>query len=261
MSFTDGEIYQSNFDPAAYLASFCSFGTGRDSILKFRLQKCFETFGPGGIGGDVLIDIGTGPSIYQLLSACEAFRSIIATDFTDKNRQELEKWLRKDPGAYDWSEFSKAVCELEGDKKAWNEKEEKLRAAIKKVLKCDVTKSNPLDPASIPPADGVISALCLETACQDLSSYQTALRNIGSLLRPGGHLVLIGVLGDSFYKVGQQRFSCLPLDEQKVQNAVVDAGFTVKKMEVFIIPDAASHADITDSYGNFFLVAKKEADK
>ena len=28
----------------------------------------------GGIGGDILIDIGSGPTIYQLLSACEAFR-------------------------------------------------------------------------------------------------------------------------------------------------------------------------------------------
>ncbi|XP_063293008.1 nicotinamide N-methyltransferase-like [Pelobates fuscus] len=259
MTFTGGDVYQFSFEPRDYLSSFCSFGKGRDDILNFRLQKCFEAFKSGDIGGDVLIDIGTGPSIYQLLSACQAFKSIIATDFTDKNRQELEKWLKREPGAYDWSDFSKVVCELEGDREKWREKEEKLRSTIKHVLRCDVTKSNPLDPLVISPADGLISTLCLETACKDINSYRSALRNITSLLKPGGHLVLIGVLGDSFYKVGQQTFFCLPLDAQTVRGAVEDAGYTIKEMDVFLIPDVASHLDITDSYGNFFLVARKEA--
>lgn len=70
----------------------------------------------GGVGGDILIDIGTGPTIYQLLSACEAFREIIATDYTEQNLQELERWLKKEPGAYDWSSVVQYVCELEGDR-------------------------------------------------------------------------------------------------------------------------------------------------
>ncbi|KAM8927363.1 nicotinamide N-methyltransferase-like [Pelodytes ibericus] len=259
MSFTGGDVYQTSFDPGAYLSAFCSFGTGRDSVLNFRLQKCWETFRSGGVGGDVLIDIGTGPSIYQLLSACETFNSIIATDFTDRNRQEFEKWLRKEPGAFDWSELSKAVCKLEGNGVTWEEKEEKLRTRVKNVLKCDVTKSNPLDPAVIPPADGLISTLCLETACKDFTAYRTALRNISSLLKPGGHLVLIGVLGNTFYRVGNQEFFCLPLDEQSVRKAVEEAGYTIKDMDIFLIPNVTSH--ITDTYGNFYLVAKKNPNK
>lgn len=70
----------------------------------------------GGVGGDVLIDIGSGPTIYQLLSACEVFREIIATDYTPQNLQELQKWLKKEPGAYDWSSVVQHVCELEGDR-------------------------------------------------------------------------------------------------------------------------------------------------
>lgn len=70
----------------------------------------------GGLRGKLLIDIGSGPTIYQLLSACESFEEIIATDYTDKNRLELEKWLKKMPGAFDWSPVVKYVCELEGDR-------------------------------------------------------------------------------------------------------------------------------------------------
>ncbi|XP_075696841.1 indolethylamine N-methyltransferase-like [Rhinoderma darwinii] len=259
MDFTGGEIYQSSFDPKAYLASFCSLGSGRDDILTFRLKKCFQTFGPGGLKGEVLVDIGTGPSIYHLLSACESFPHIIATDFTDRNRQELERWLRREPGTFDWSEIVKTVCDLEGDSRDnWVEKENKLRSRIKKVQKCDVTESNPLGPSVIPLADCMITALCLETACSDIDEYCRSLKNITTLLKPGGHLVLIGVLGDSFYRVGEKSFFCLPLDEQTVRNAVIDAGYSIKDMELFDIPDQTSSSHITDSYANIFLVAQKK---
>ncbi|KAM4652433.1 nicotinamide N-methyltransferase-like [Discoglossus pictus] len=260
MDFTSGDTYQASFDPKAYLASFCSFGSGRDGILNFRLQKCFKTFSFGGLSGDILIDIGTGPSIYQLISACESFKQIIATDFTDSNRQELQKWLRKEQGAFDWSKAIKTVCELEGNRETWIEKEEKLRKTITQVLKCDVTKSNPLDPVVLQAADCLITALCLETACEDLHAYQSAVKNITTLLKPGGHLVIIGVLGDTFYKVGQKTFFCLPLDEQMVKDAVVNAGYTIREMEIFPITNIEAHAHITNSYANFFLVAKKETE-
>lgn len=71
---------------------------------------------PDGVKGDLLIDIGSGPTIYQLLSACESFKEIIATDYTDQNLQELEKWLKKDPGAFNWSIVVEYVCELEGNR-------------------------------------------------------------------------------------------------------------------------------------------------
>ncbi|XP_053546053.1 nicotinamide N-methyltransferase [Bombina bombina] len=261
MDFTSGEKYQEHFDPKAYLASFCSFGSGRDNILHFRLQKCFKTFVLGGIKGKTLIDIGTGPSIYQLLSACEAFEEIIATDFTDNNRRELEKWLQKELGAFDWSATVKIVCELEGNRETYIEKEDKLRRIIKRVLKCDVTKSNPLEPEVLPLADCLITALCLETACKDLDAYHCAIKNISTLLKPGGHLVIIGVLGDTFYKVGQQTFFCLPLDEHKVRQAVEDAGYTISEIDIFPIVNMEAHASITDSYANFFLVAKKNMTK
>lgn len=71
---------------------------------------------PDGLGGDTLIDVGCGPTISQLLSACEHFQEIIALDYTDRNRQELQKWLKNEAGAFDWEPVVKFVCELEGDR-------------------------------------------------------------------------------------------------------------------------------------------------
>ncbi|MEE6515476.1 hypothetical protein FKM82_024270 [Ascaphus truei] len=83
--------------------------------LDFALRKLHETFTPGGVEGDTLIDIGAGPTIYHLLSACEVFKNIITSDFLAQNRAEMQKWLKKDPDAFDWSPVAKFVCELEGD--------------------------------------------------------------------------------------------------------------------------------------------------
>ncbi|XP_059575559.1 nicotinamide N-methyltransferase-like isoform X2 [Alligator mississippiensis] len=116
-AFTGGEVYKAEFEPTAYLEYF-KFGGGTlgDEFLTFVLKHYCKTFTSGDVKGDILIDIGSGPTIYQLLSACEKFNEIIVSDYADRNRQELEKWLKKEPGAFDWTPAVKYVCELEGQR-------------------------------------------------------------------------------------------------------------------------------------------------
>ncbi|MEE6513193.1 hypothetical protein FKM82_020728, partial [Ascaphus truei] len=111
----------------------------------------------GCVRGDTLIDISIGPTVYHLLSASDIFKEIIVIEFTEPNIQEFEKWLKKDPGAADWSNAAKAVCELEDNREEWQVKEDKVRRAIKQVVKWDVSKDNPLDPVVLPKVDCVLS--------------------------------------------------------------------------------------------------------
>lgn len=69
---------------------------------------------PGEICGRTLIDVGSGPTIYQLLSACDHFEEIVATDYLAVNREELGRWARGEPGTFDWSPFIRHVCKIEG---------------------------------------------------------------------------------------------------------------------------------------------------
>uniref|UniRef100_A0A8C8RV51 Nicotinamide N-methyltransferase n=1 Tax=Pelusios castaneus TaxID=367368 RepID=A0A8C8RV51_9SAUR len=241
-SFTEGEVYQKDFDPVVYLETYYSLSSSHcqgNEILEWTLRSLFKIFFSDGVKGDILIDIGSGPSIYQLLSASENFKEIIASDYTDRNRQELEKWLKNEPGAFDWTPVVKYVCELERDREKWAEKEEKLRKKVKQVLKCDVTKSNILDPVSLPQADCLLSTLCLEAACKDLNSYCAALTNISSLLKPGG----------------QRRFSCLYLERESVEEALREAGYDIQHLEV--IPISSENA-LSDFGAVLSLVACKQ---
>ncbi|NXF33254.1 NNMT methyltransferase, partial [Nyctibius bracteatus] len=258
-AFTEADFYQRHFNPQEYMKEYYTLSDGQgqpNTFLMQNLRSLFKMFSLDGVRGDTLIDVGCGPTIYQLLSACERFQEIVALDYTEQNRRELERWLKGEAGAFDWRPVVQYVCELEGDREKWAEKEEKLRRKVKQVLKCDVTKANPTDPVSLPPADCIVSTLCLEGACKDLATFRSALRNISALVKPGGHLVMITVLRETYYAFNQQVFSCLRLEKNEVEEAVEGAGFEVKFTDTQLCPAGDAR---TDCEAVLSLVARKRA--
>nr|XP_060643707.1 indolethylamine N-methyltransferase-like [Anolis sagrei ordinatus] len=256
--FTGKETYHLDFDPKGYFNMYKNFGLGispgNDERLCFILEHLHKTFAHGGIRGDTLIDIGSGPSIYQLLSACESFKEIIASDLVEKNREEMQKWLRKDPKAFNWTPMVKYVCQIEGNRERWMEKEEKLRRTINQVLPCDMNLANPFNPLVVPPADCVLSTYCLEVASKDLHTYRSGIRKIGSLVKSGGHLVLVMALGGTYYMVGPHKFSCIYLTPEIVKEAIKEAGFDTVHFDILNFNMPMTYAN-GQNVG--FLVAQK----
>uniref|UniRef100_A0A6I8NYG3 Indolethylamine N-methyltransferase n=1 Tax=Ornithorhynchus anatinus TaxID=9258 RepID=A0A6I8NYG3_ORNAN len=259
-SFTGGDIYQRDFLPKDYLATYYSFDSGPDpeyQMLKFNLECLFQTFVQGDLRGDTLIDVGSGPTIYQVLAACESFREIILSDFTNPNREELQRWLRAEPGAHDWTPAVQYACELEGNRDKWPEKEAKLRRKVTQVLKCDANKPNPLEPLELPPADCVLTMLALECACHDLNAYRAALCHLAGLLKAGGRLVTTVTLELDSYLVGERKFSCVRLQQEGIEAAFRDAGFHIERLQHS--PQSYSRTCAPNSGVCFIVARKKEA--
>lgn len=63
--------------------------------------------------GRTLIDIGSGPCIYAVASLSSRFDKIILSEYTEDSRKEIEKWLKKDPTAHDWSYVFNLVSDME----------------------------------------------------------------------------------------------------------------------------------------------------
>ena len=103
------------------------------------------------------------------------------------------------------------------------ERQEEFRKKVEKVMPCNVLHMNPLYPANMDPVDAVTSSLCLETAADNLTQYRQTMKNVSSLIKTGGHLILIGVLNDSFYYIGEEKFCCLPLTADDIKSAMADA--------------------------------------
>lgn len=125
---------------------------------------------------------------------------------------------------------------------------------MKQVLKCDVTKAKPTGAVSLPAGDCIVSTFCLEGACKDLATFRSALSNISTLLKPGGHLVMLTALEETYYSFNKQPFSCLHLHKHEVDEAVAAAGFEVKLSEV---QSYQVNDERTDLKGVLGLVARK----
>ncbi|XP_044530315.1 phenylethanolamine N-methyltransferase [Gracilinanus agilis] len=250
------------FEPGPYLRN--NYGPPRgdlrqpDGVGPWKLRCLAETFATGEVTGHSLIDIGSGPTVYQLLSACAHFEDITMTDFLEVNRQELGVWLRQDPGAFDWSHYSQHVCLIEGKGESWQEKERQLRSKVKRVLPIDVHQPQPMGPGSPAPlpTDALVSTFCLEAVSPDHASFQRALDNITTLLRPGGHLLLIGALEESWYLAGEARLSVVPVQEGDVREALSRSGYQVRDFQTYSMP-AHLQTGVDDVKGIFFVWAQK----
>ena len=72
--------------------------------------------------------------------------------------------------------------------------------------------------------DIVSTSLCLEAAVDSDISYCEAVGKLSQLVKSDSQLIMVGVLNDSFYKVGDQKFRSFPLNESLVQRALHEAG-------------------------------------
>uniref|UniRef100_A0A8C5PZL0 Nicotinamide N-methyltransferase n=1 Tax=Leptobrachium leishanense TaxID=445787 RepID=A0A8C5PZL0_9ANUR len=213
-----------------------------------------------GVKGNVLLDIGHGPTIYQDLSACEVFKEIIGADYTDRNREYYEKSLRNEPGTFDWTDVIKTVCEMEGKGKTVEEKREKLRNTVTKTIKCDITRSKPTEPLVLPQVDCMMTIGCLESGCKDLDTYRYARRNISTLLKIGGHLIIIAILNCTSYQLGGERFSSLSLSEEFMKDAITKTGYTILDLEVIPREYNKEQYDLCNYDSILFVLARKDKD-
>ncbi|XP_063073924.1 nicotinamide N-methyltransferase [Engraulis encrasicolus] len=256
-NFTEAEFYEATFDSRAYIDTFYSHPGGHEgeNYLLFVLQQLSGTFCSGKYKGQRLVEVGSAASIHCVISACAHFDQIIMSDFAESNRQELSRWLRKEPGCFDWGPVIRQVGQMESGRNPV-QVEDLLRARVKSVVKCDVRLENPFHPSTLEPADCVITSLCLEAACKDLPSYRASLGNVTSVLRPGGALVITGALGETFYIVAGQRFSCLHLTSDDVKKALEDLQFSIVEFNI-LKWDSEQVNHVSDFDAMFYCVAVK----
>ncbi|XP_028456282.1 phenylethanolamine N-methyltransferase [Perca flavescens] len=230
---------------------------GEVGDLICRVVLYFSLTFPGDVSGELLVDIGSGPTLYQVMSGCEVFNKVLLTDFLEVNRQKLRSWLQDEGGcSLDWTPFLQHVCKLEGrPPSAWTEKAARLRQVIVDIVPIDVHRPQPLalDVLPVAGADCLVSSYCLESASPDLAAFNRALGNIGRLLRPGGHLLLIGTLGMSYYFGGPGvKIPTVPVNEVQVCASLKESGYTLIRLEVYTLPQ-----DCLES-GVFFVKALRK---
>ncbi|KAM4015583.1 indolethylamine N-methyltransferase-like isoform 2-T2 [Anomaloglossus baeobatrachus] len=246
------------FDSRQWLEQYFSdasvMNLGAD-FLEFPMKNLTKTFAEGHIKGDVLIDLSIGSMIHQLYAACEFFEHIIILKIKDRCILELKRWVDSRTGAFDWQHAAKLHVDIEGKCEHFQDKEEKVRSAAHHVVKCDLTKENILDPMVLPPADCVITFWLLGGICKHQDDYIRNLGKISKLMKPGGHIIITGILGTTYYTVGKDKLHGFCYHEGFVKEALVGVGFVIDR---FDIKERTAVSDLIDYKHVMFVVAHKE---
>ncbi|XP_075047517.1 nicotinamide N-methyltransferase-like [Mixophyes fleayi] len=226
-----------------------------DESLKFPIEKLHHIFNAGDIKGDILIDISSFSITHHLYSACDFFKDIYLLKFKEKCVMEMNRWLNTRTGAFDWNHALTHFTKLEGNSDQCEDKEIKLKTAIKQIVKCDIEKENLTDPVVLPQADCVISAWLLELISKDQDDYIRYLKKITKLLKPGGQLILFGVLNATYFMIGQDRFHYFKYDENYARKVLTGEGFIIDHCDVL---KRKAVSDLSDYQGVIFITAHKK---
>ncbi|XP_069803544.1 nicotinamide N-methyltransferase-like [Dendropsophus ebraccatus] len=225
-----------------------------DSLI-FPMEQLTRTFTGGHIKGDILVDLSVGPMIHHLYAACEFFEHIIVLKVHDRCILEMKRWLDSRTGAFDWGHVTKIHVEMEGKSVQLQEKEEKVREAAQHVVKCHLEKENMTDPIVLPPPDCIISVVLLDVISKDQDDFIRYLRKFSGLLKPGGHLIMLGALDRTYLMIGKDKLHALTYDEEFVRKALAGAGFVIDDCKV---KKRTVVSDRTDYKALIFIAAHKE---
>ncbi|XP_073441178.1 nicotinamide N-methyltransferase-like [Dendrobates tinctorius] len=257
-SSSNKHYHEDGFDSRESLENYYSAKTAKffqEDALLFPIENLAKTFSEGHIKGDVLIDFSAGPLVHHLYAACEFFEHIIVLKVSDRCIMELKRWADERTGAFDWGHATKLHVDMEGKSYQLKDKEQKVRSALHHVVKCDLEKENMMDPIVLPPADCVISVWLLDFISKDKDDYIKYLRKFSKLLKPGGHIIIIGDLETTYIKIGKDTLHMLNYEEDFVRKSlagegfIIDCCYTKKRMIV---------NDLCDCKGLIYIVAHKE---
>jgi hypothetical protein len=102
------------------------------------------------------------------------------------------------------------------------EREELVRSKITTLLAGDARRVDPLHGRGGAPYATVVSAYCADSATADLAEWESYLRNISGLVRPGGLFVTAALRHSTGYVVGGKTFPSAFVDEADVLRVLDD---------------------------------------
>lgn len=180
--------------------------------------------------GGRLIEVGGGPTIYQIISASSTVQSIYFSDYSINNINAVKKWLADGvPGI--WGEYIR--MSLECEKIQSNDESVGARAALlkKKIVaieQLDIKSSSSVDAIvdRYGKFDFVSSAFCIDSITSSFEQWRTLLNNLKRLLSGGGSLVICTLIGSKQgYRVGSKVFPSVNLTCDDVYTSLNALGF------------------------------------
>lgn len=204
-----------------------------------------------------VLELGGGPTLYQLMNIIDEVKEIHFTDYVDDNLNEIRAWKNNETSAFNWKNFLKAALMIKHDTIHVSDKEiesleKELRHKITKIEHCDIFKKD-LGVAE-KSFDVINTHFVAESATSSKEQWQAALENIYHKLNTSGLLFMSALRGaKSSYKVLEKSFPAVELYEQDIETGLQTAGFHVIRISSIHTEDKSNNYE-----GFMFVVAQKK---
>ncbi len=167
---------------------------------------------------------GVGPTLHHVFLAADVASEIHLAEYLPANLQAIERWLTAAPDAHDWGPFVGYTLQCEGvtcptDGQV-RDREAVVRSKVTALLGGDARLADPLGGRGSPPYGVVISAYCADSATADMATWETYMRNIAGLVRPGGLFVTAALRHSTGYVVGGKTFPSASVDEADLRRVL-----------------------------------------
>ena len=100
----------------------------------------------------------------------------------------------------------------------------------------------------------------MECACTTYAEYKEGVKKLVGLLKPGGFLLMLLDERETFYMVGDKKFSCLSLTLEQVKEALVEAGTAILVAERDPAPIEQIQNPTTSDYKAVVFVAAQKVE-
>lgn len=216
-----------HFSPRDYLKEY--YSDISDEYEDIFLSSFYHDAYSGVMDGSAVVEIGGGPTIYQLISASRKASSITFSDYKEENLAEVKKWAENSPDAFNWDDYFRLVLAVEGtaiSPESLSSIKGRLRSRIKSIVPCNIFNENPFAPLSLGQFDVVSTSFCPESITDSEESFAGAMLNLFSQLKAGGTLIMTLIRNAKYYTVNGTKFSCFPIDELGIELFLKKHGFS-----------------------------------
>lgn len=205
---------------------------------------------------DTALDLGCGPVLHHAAQVVPWVERLDMADYQESNLEEIRRWVRGEPAAFDWSVFiggdNGVLGAEEGRGGTLAEREALMRARIN-VMLCDLREALPLGkPVEYPL---VISYYCAEWVIPSLAGWQETMRKVGSLVAREGWLFLAGVHATEYCMINGRRVPCARITEDALRRAFDELGFDAATVHLEVTPGL--RPDVSGIQGTFMAYAQR----
>lgn len=218
----NADDYHSEFNPRRYLQEYYATDEigNEDTAIVTRAQSWLAT---SNRRFDSMIDIGSGPVIEYPFLFADYVEHLDFADYLPGNLDEIRKWLRSDPNAFDWDKMLGSILKhLTGTTNDLAAKKQRLRDVGRDLLHVDLCRESILDVDR--KYDLVTSFHCAECVAKDRDDWRVMFRKILSLTKPGGAFFFSIMKNAVRYQILGKWFPTTPLDESIVHAALKELG-------------------------------------